>query len=149
MNDLYETIALVLINYGDIERLNPLRVASIYDDDKIRITGLIDFDSPRRFVRFVIHLKMSAGVQDQERVITNSLLSDLPVNSSNDQTIVYSAKVAYGDFSGYTIVEYERPGRWVRYLEGLRASIDEQAEREQASNNTPIDDSALFPDMTD
>lgn len=146
MNDLYESIALILINYGEIQALNPVRVASIYEDDKIRITGLIDRDSPRRFVRFIIHLKMTSHEPDQERVITDSLLSDLPVTTDKNDTLVYSAGVAYGDFSGYTMVEYQRPGRWVRYIDTLIHRIQQQAERERELNNTPIDDSALFPD---
>jgi hypothetical protein len=147
MDDLYEPIALILINYGDITRLNPIRVASVYADDKIRLTGLIDTDSPRRFVRFIVHLKMSAGIPDQERIITDSLLSDLPVTSSKTETLVYSAAVAYGDFSGYTLVEFMRPGQWVQYIKRLRAKIQQQADMEKALNNTAIDDSALFADM--
>jgi hypothetical protein len=146
VDDLYEPIALILINYGDITRLNPIRVASVYQDDKIRLTGLIDTDSPRRFVRFIVHLKMSAGEPDQERIITDSLLSDLPVTSSKTETLVYSADVAYGDFSGYTLVEYVRPGHWIEYIKRLRAKIQKQADVEKAHNNKPIDDGALFAD---
>lgn len=149
MDDLYEAIALILINYGDITRLNPIRVASIFEDDKIRITGLIDTDSPRRFVRFIVHLKMSAGVPDQERIITASLLSDLPVTSSKLDTLVYSADVQYGDFSGYTLVEFMRTGRWIKYIHQLRAKIQKQAENEKEMNNQPIDDSRLFPNLDD
>ena len=149
MDDLYEPIALILINYGDITRLNPIRIASIYQDDKIRLTGLIDTDSPRRFVRFIVHLKMSAGEPDQERIITDSLLSDLPVTSSKTETLVYSADVEYGDFSGYTLVEFIRPGRWMQYIKRLREKIHQQAEVEKALNNQPIDDSALFADVDD
>jgi hypothetical protein len=147
MDDLYEPIALILINYGDIARLNPIRVASVYQDDKIRLTGLIDTESPRRFARFIVHLKMSAGEPDQERIITDSLLSDLPVTSSKTETLVYSADVEYGDFSGYTLVEYMRPGHWLNYIKLLRANIQKQAEVEKGLNNKPIDDSALFDDM--
>jgi hypothetical protein len=149
MNDLYEPLAIILINYGEIQRINPIRVASVFEDQKVRITGLIDGDSMRRFVRFVVHIKMSSGEPDQERVITDSLLSDLPVTSPKDDTIVYSAKVEYGDFSGYTIAEYYRPGRWLSYIMQLRARIHEQAERERQLNHTRIDDSALFADLSD
>lgn len=149
MNDLYEPLAIILINYGDIQRINPIRVASIYEDEKIRITGLIDTESVRRFVRFVVHLKMSSGEPDQERVITDSLLSDLPVTSDKDDTLVYSAKVEYGDFSGYTLPEFFRPGRWMQYITQLRTRIHEQAEYERTLNHTHIDDSALFPDLSD
>ena len=147
MDDLYEPIALILINYGDITRLNPIRVASVYQDEKIRLTGLIDTDSPRRFARFIVHLKMSAGEPDQERIITDSLLSDLPVTSSKTETLVYSADVEYGDFSGYTLVEFVRPGRWIPYIKRLREKIQKQADIEKALNNKAIDDSALFADM--
>lgn len=149
MDELYEPIALILINYGVMTRLNPIRVASIYEDHKIRITGLIDSASPRRFVRFIVHLKMSAGEPDQERVITDSLLSDLPVTSSKTDTLVYSAEVAYGDFSGYTLVEFTRSGRWLNYIKQLREKIQKQADYEKTVNNTPLDDSALFPDVDD
>ncbi|MDQ7025205.1 MAG: hypothetical protein Q9P44_06560 [Anaerolineae bacterium] len=149
MDDLYEPIALILINYGVMTRLNPIRVASIYKDHKIRITGLIDSDSPRHFVRFIVHLKMSTGEPDQERVITASLLSDLPVTSSKTDTLVYSAEVAYGDFSGYTLVEFTRPGRWINYIKQLHEKIQKQAAYEKSVNNTPLDDSALFPDVAD
>jgi len=149
MDDLYEPLALILINYGELQRLNPIRVASVYDDDKLRLSGLIDVDSPRHFVRFVVHLKMSTGEPDQERVITDSLLSDLPVTSEQADTLVYSAKVEYGDFAGYTMVEYMRSGRWLNYIKVLRAKIQKQAEYERQLNNTAIDDSALFPDLDD
>jgi hypothetical protein len=149
MDDLYEPIALILINYGAITRLNPIRVASVYEDPKIRLTGLIDSDSPRRFVRFIVHLKMSTGEPDQERVITDSLLSDLPVTSSKSETLVYSAGVAYGDFSGYTLVEFMRPGRWITYIIQMREKIQKQADYEKSVNGTPIDDSSLFPDLDD
>jgi hypothetical protein len=149
MDDLYEPIALILINYGVITSLNPIRVASVYEDDKIRLTGLIDSESPRRFVRFIVHLKMSTGEPDQERVITDSLLSDLPVTSSKNETLVYSADVAYGDFSGYTLVEFIRPGRWINYIKAMRARIQTQADYEKSVNNTPIDDSALFSDLNE
>lgn len=147
MDDFYEPIALLLINYGEIHTLNPIRVASVYEDEKMRVTGLVDSDSPRRFVRFVVHLKLSSHLPDQERVITDSLLSDLPVTSDKNDTLVYSAKVEYGDFSGYTIPEYVRPGRWITYIKHKRQAIQAQAERERDLNNTPIDDSALFPDI--
>ena len=149
MKDLYETIALTLINYGEITRLNPIRVASVYADDKIRITGLIDTDSPRRFVRFVVHLKMSSGEPDQERIITDNLLSDLPVTSDADDTLVYSADVAYGDFSGYTMVDFIRPGRWINYIQELREKIRKQADYERSVNSKALDDSPLFPDIED
>jgi hypothetical protein len=149
MDDLYEPIALILINYGVITRLNPIRVASVYEDSKIRLTGLIDSESPRRFVRFIVHLKMSTGEPDQERVITDSLLSDLPVTSSKSDTLVYSADVAYGDFSGYTLVEFIRPGRWTNYIKHMRQKIQKQADYEKSVNNTPLDDNALFPDLDD
>lgn len=148
-DDLYEPIALILINYGELQQLNPIRVASIYQDDKIRITGLIDREDVRQFVRFVVHLHMSSHEPDQERIITDSLLSDLPVTSDKDDTLVYSAKVEYGDFSGYTIIEYMRQGRWISYLRQLRQQIQQQAEREKSLHNTPIDDSSLFPDLAD
>lgn len=144
MQDLYEPIALILINYGEIQRLNPIRVASVYQDDKVRITGLIDTESVRRFVRFVIHLKMSTGEPDQERIITDSLLSDLPVTSNKNETLVYSARVEYGDFSGYTLVEYIRTGAWQDYIGKMREKIHLQADRERQLNNSPIDDSQLF-----
>lgn len=147
MKDLYEPIALILINYGEITRLNPIRVASIYTDEKVRITGLIDTDSPRRFVRFVVHLKMSSGEPDQERIITDSLLSDLPVTSGKNDTLVYSADVAYGDFSGYTMVDFIRQGRWINYIAVLHERIHKQAEYERSVNNTAIDDGSLFPDI--
>ena len=149
MDDLYEVIALILINYGEVTRLNPIRVASIYQDEKVRITGLIDTDSPRRFVRFVLHLKMSAGEPDQERVITDSLLSDLPVISDKLDTLVYSADIAYGDFSGYTMVDFIRPGRWINYLQELDKKIRAQAEYERSLNNTRINDAKLFPNLDD
>lgn len=149
MKDYYEPIALILINYGEISRLNPIRVASIYADEKIRITGLIDTDSPRRFVRFVVHLKMSSGESEQERVITDSLLSDLPVTSDVHDLLVYSADVAYGDFSGYTMVDFVRPGRWLNYIKQLHEKIRKQAEYERSVNNTALDDSSLFPELPD
>ena len=149
MDDLYEPIALILINYGDLARLNPIRVASIFQDDKIRITGLIDTDSPRRFVRFVIHLKMSIDEPEQERIITDSLLSDLPVNTAKNETLVYSADVAYGDFTGYTMVDYIRPGRWLNHIKLLRQKIQQQADFERSKNAQAIDDSVLFPDLDD
>jgi hypothetical protein len=149
MKDLYEAIALILINYGEITRLNPIRVASIFGDEKIRITGLIDTDSPRRFVRFVVHLKMSSGEPEQERIITDSLLSDLPVTSDENNTLVYSADVAYGDFSGYTMVNFMRAGRWLNYITHLHEKIQKQADYERSVNNTALDDSALFPNVED
>lgn len=147
MDDLYEALALILINYGEIQALNPIRLASVYHDEKLRITGLVDSTSPRRFVRFVVHLKMSTGQADQERIITDSLLSDLPVISDKEETLVYSAKVEYGDFSGYTLVEYIRQGRWIAYLHYLLEKIHAQAAKERELHQKAIDDSYLFPDF--
>jgi hypothetical protein len=90
---------------------------------------------------------MSAGEPDQERIITDSLLSDLPVKSSKLDTLVYSAGVAYGDFSGYTLIEFMRPGRWITYIKQIHIKIQKQADHEKSVNNTPIDDSKLFPDL--
>lgn len=149
MKDLYEAIALILINYGEVTRLNPIRVASIFANEKIRVTGLIDTDSPRHFVRFVVHLKMSSGEPEQERIITDSLLSDLPVTGDKNNTLVYSADVAYGDFSGYTMVNFMRTGRWLNYIVQLHEKIQKQADYERSVNNTAMDDSGLFPDIED
>ena len=139
--ELFNSAKSILATWGEFEVYNVVRLIRVYRDNKLTIIGLFDRDN-RVFERIFITINMQEeALPDQDKLFH----LPLPITAKKNQTVVYSAyRLSETEF---VAEQYMRPGRWEQYLERLLANVKEVDQKIAALNQTPIDDSKLFPDL--
>ena len=135
------------MNYGEVQAINPVRIATIYEDSKIRIQGTLD-KAHERYQYFTIYLKMIPNDKVPRGVIEKSNTFGIPRTPNIEETLVFDSRISYdSQNNGFTTHVYIRPGRWLAYIQLLMDRLDKDADQEQRLNKTLIDDTDLFPDL--
>jgi hypothetical protein len=142
--NLYIPIEMILRNYGSVEAINPVRIARIYQDDKVRITGFIERQGVY-YERFSIQLLLKSETSGLAKGQETSF--GIPKSSKeNDFTLVFWCKVL--DEHKMTTWNWIRPGRWLSYLGKLCDDIIKESAYLDSLDKNPIDDSKIFPNLT-
>lgn len=114
---------------------NVVRVACQYEDEKIRIFGVLDREA-KGIERISIFIKLpneGMGYLPSADVGFGLLPKETRGASSWTQVYYWSE-----------VPHYFRPGKWVTYMQTLVQELDNEAEKFHKLNNQPVDDSKLF-----
>lgn len=128
---IFRTGLTILDERGSYEPRDGVRVAHIYEDDKIHMEALMSLQGGGQIESFLISVKMFPLDEMPVRPF------GIPKTPPEKQTPVFVWR---------GIPRYYRTGRWEGYLRMLIEDIRREDEQVDALNGHPIDDSELFPD---
>lgn len=143
MDNIHRQAFQMLTYAGKLELLNPLTIAQVYEDQKLRIVGIVDQPS-RTIEALYITLHLIPSPRLEAQLPSMNVPFQLPVTQFASGREHDSGTLVYYRLDRHPV--YFRPGKWVAYLEQQYTNAQEQIRINMALNNQPVDDTALFPD---
>lgn len=137
-DDVIDLAKNVLQRWGYIER-NGMLFSKEYQDEKIYISvNVLDVEGNNED----LYLAIKARLDTEEFVNTPQFGISRRQNAAENLTTVYFSR-------DLKHTHFERPGKWMEYLEKLGRKASDEFKRERKLNGVPIDDSRLFPEIED
>lgn len=136
---LYEQLVFILQVNGEIEVENPIRIETVYRDERIEITGVID-PSSRSIAAVYVNINLPSSDTTRKGVFDQHPPPfTLPRSEPQYETQVFQ-------WNEGTVYFY-RPGLWTAYIGHLVRDIQAEIEGLKLMNGVPVDDTALFDDV--
>ncbi len=128
---VFRTGLTILDERGKYEPRDGVRVAHVYEDEKIHMEALLPLQGGGQIENFLISVKMFP----QDEMPTQPF--GIPKTPPEKETPVFVWR---------GVARYYRPGRWEDYVRRLLEQIRAEDQVVDALNGHPIDDSELFPE---
>lgn len=125
----------VLYIKGQVERFDEIRIRAVYEDEKIRVTGVLalDYVQNRDYVQITVEIRKAPDLNDKRAAIFGLRPKE------NDEW----SYVLIADDNMYFL----RPGRWEKYIDRIVNEHNRRANELMKLHNQPIEDEALFPEV--